>query len=240
MRILQIALLAASLEAQAAASDGPRSAKQTPQPQKARSNCTEETIPFYVPATGSQLDEALKLLAAIDVEGAKSISSQGITFKLRRVHDLVWRSGVEGRADVDFDHDAISGSGVLPFRIEVSLEVATQLLKPRLRLTGPITVLKSKAKAAAGAFGDFLENNLGTLVYTVSQAEEFQREFSHQADASIRPPSVTDLVRALKGYLPIPAGVCVTAARLDEVRSEVAQLSVRGKVTVRRGQNCCD
>ncbi len=237
--LLSLALAAsASSKSKAASHERAKSAEPARAAEEAPA-CAEEEIPFRVPATGPQLDQALELLAAMDVSGRKVTTSQGVTFTLRKIRDLRWRSGVEGLADVDFDHSSVTGSGTLPFRIEVELDSAAQVLKPHLRLTGPIRVERSTAKAAAGPFAGLLQNNLGSIVGPVSESEAFRDEFSRQAEANMKRPSITELVRALKSYLPLPADVCLGAGKLDELKLHLDGLTVGGSVRIRRGSHCC-
>jgi hypothetical protein len=192
--------------------------------------CHEASREVKLVASSGQLEQVLALLSK-GLKGQRYTLEDGTSFTVTSVHDLAWRGGVEGVADIDFDHRVVAGSGTLPVRLEVSLDKAAQRLVPKVRLTGSIRIVKSRAKDEAGGL-DFLAQGGGRLVEALSQTPAFRDEFSRRAEASLQPPSLAEMVRAVMPQLGLSGMGCVARARIDQWAPSLDGLTLAGNVTL--------
>lgn len=194
--------------------------------------CTEQRRELNASIRGEALNAVLPLLT-VDLSGQKFNLENGVVLTVRKVRDLAWKSGLVGRAEVDFDHESISGSGTLPVRVWAELDAKAQILKPRVALTGPIEIQKSQLKGLGASLGSIAESGLTSLIRAVSETEELREEFARRAEEYAKPVNVQELVGAVRSYLGKDAG-CLASAKLDELTTSADALSLRGSAVT-----CC-
>lgn len=194
--------------------------------------CSEQRHELNTSIRGEALNAVLPLLT-VDLSGQKFTLENGVVLTVRKVRELAWKGGLVGKADVDFDHESISGSGTLPLRLSAELDATAQILKPRVSLTGPIEIQKSQLKGMSASLGSLAESGLTSLIRAVSETEEFRSEFSRRAEEYAKPINVQELVSAVRSSLGKDFG-CIASAKLDELTPSADALSLRGSAVT-----CC-